>query len=419
MPQLGETVTEGTITRWLKQVGDEVAEDDPLFEVSTDKVDTEVPSAHAGYMRAILVEEGDTVPIGTPLAVLTSTVDEPIDTATPAEVEPVGPPPPTPQTDDGQAPTVSTEARDRDRDRGSARPRAAPDTGSTVLSPAVRRLLDGHGLDPSQVVGSGRDGRITRNDVLAAAANSRSPLAAAEHPVAAAPDVVAGPDDDVVGFTKARRSTAANMLRSLATSAHTLVVTEVDYSAVDRARRRAGLTFLPYVARAVVDAIRDHPEVNASVGDGELIVHRKVHLGVAVDLDFAALVVPVLRDAGEMRLRALADGVADLAAKAKAKHLTIDDLSGATFTITNVGSYGTLVTAPIINQPQVAILSTDGVAMKPVAVRLPDKTWGMAVHPVGNLSLSFDHRAFDGAYAAAFLAQVRDLLQTRDWDQES
>jgi 2-oxoglutarate dehydrogenase E2 component (dihydrolipoamide succinyltransferase) len=208
------------------------------------------------------------------------------------------------------------------------------------------------------------------------------------------------------------------MLRSLATAAHTLVVTEVDYAGVDRARRAAGLTFLPYVARAVIDAIRERPEVNASVGDDELIVHRRIHLGIAVDLDFAALVVPVLRDAGGLRLRPLADGINDLAARAKARHLTADDLAGATFTITNVGSYGTLVTAPIINQPQVAILSTDGVAMKPVAVRAADGGWGIAVHPVGNLSLSFDHRAFDGAYAAAFLADVRDTLQTRDWESE-
>ncbi len=394
MPQLGETVTEGTITRWLKRVGDEVAEDDPLFEVSTDKVDTEVPSAHAGYLRAVLVEEGDTVPIGTPLAVLTATADEPIDAPSPAEVRAQS------------APPASLRPSRVEQPAGDAR----------FLSPVVSRLLAERSLDPSEVIGSGRDGRITRNDVLAAAANRRTSASGGEAPQVHA---VVGPDDAVVGFTRARRTTAANMLRSLATAAHTLVVTEVDYLAVDRARRVAGLTFLPYVARAVVDAIRDHPDVNASVGDDELIVHRKVHLGIAVDLDFSALVVPVLRDAGALRLRPLADGITELAARAKAKHLTADDLAGATFTITNVGSYGTLVTAPIIDQPQVAILSTDGVAMKPAAVRTADGTWGIAVHPLGNLSLSFDHRAFDGAYAAAFLANVRDLLQTRDWDTET
>jgi len=408
MPQLGETVTEGTVTRWLKQVGDLVAEDDPLFEVSTDKVDTEVPSASAGYLRAVLVKEGDTVPIGTPLAVLTATADEPIPAAAPSDAR-------SSELDGGPAPAelrtlrpVASEAND----------------GTSFLSPVVQRLLGEHRLDPSEVIGSGRDGRVTRNDVLAVVSNHRSSSSSSpEHERTAASSpmtyATAGPHDDVVAFSRARRTTAANMLRSLATAAHTLVVTEVDYSAVDRARRAADLSFLPYVARAVIDAIRDRPEVNASVGDDELIVHRKVHLGIAVDLDSAALVVPVLHDAGAMRLRPLADGIADLAARAKVRHLTADDLQGATFTITNVGSYGTLVTAPIINQPQVAILSTDGVAMKPTAVRTADDTWGIAVHPVGNLSLSFDHRAFDGAYAAAFLAHVRELLETRDWESET
>ena len=229
---------------------------------------------------------------------------------------------------------------------------------------------------------------------------------------------VAGPDDDVVELSRARRNTAQNMMRSLATSAHTLVVTEVDYHGVDPVRRAAKLSFLPFVARAVVDAIGEFPHVNASVGDDQLIVHRRIHLGVAVDVEFQALVVPVVKDAGGKRLEAISDAVADLAARAKAKRLTADDLTGGTFTITNVGSYGTVVTGPIINQPQVAILSSDGVRMRPVAVRGPGGDWTVAVHPVGNLSLSFDHRAFDGAYAAAFLARVRDLLEQRDWSQE-
>ncbi|MDQ6696667.1 MAG: 2-oxo acid dehydrogenase subunit E2 [Actinomycetota bacterium] len=410
MPQLGETVTEGTVTRWLKQVGDAVAEDDPLFEVSTDKVDTEVPSAHAGYLRALLVEEGDTVPIGTPLAVLTATADEPI--AVPARTER--------GVDHGSRPALRPSAHDA----SSPTTLSGATDDASFLSPVVRRLLDEHHMDPSEVTGSGRGGRITRNDVSAVASNRRSATSAqpAPQPVATAapvPPAVAGPDDDVVAFSKARRTTAANMLRSLGAAAHTLVVTEVDYAAVDRARRAVGLTYLPYVARAVVDAIRERPELNASVGDGELVVHRRIHLGIAVDLDASALVVPVVRDAGALRLRPLADRIADVAARAKARHLTADDLQGATITITNVGSYGTLVTAPIINQPQVAILSTDGVAMKPVAVRTTEDTWGIAVHPVGNLSLSFDHRAFDGAYAAAFLAHVRELLQTRDWGSET
>jgi pyruvate dehydrogenase E2 component (dihydrolipoamide acetyltransferase) len=287
------------------------------------------------------------------------------------------------------------------------------------LSPVVRQLLAEYGLRAEEVVGSGRDGRITRADVLAALANRGRRGSTGAPPTLEPVDVpVAGPDDDVVELSRARRNTSQNMMRSLATSAHTLVVTEVDYHGVDPVRRAAKLSFLPFVSRAVVDAIGEFPHVNASVGDDQLIVHRRIHLGVAVDVEFQALVVPVVKDAGGKRLEAISDAVADLAARAKAKRLTADDLTGGTFTITNVGSYGTVVTGPIINQPQVAILSSDGVRMRPVAVRGPGGDWTVAVHPVGNLSLSFDHRAFDGAYAAAFLARVRDLLEQRDWSQE-
>jgi 2-oxoglutarate dehydrogenase E2 component (dihydrolipoamide succinyltransferase) len=257
--------------------------------------------------------------------------------------------------------------------------------------------------------------------VLAAAANrhavSAAPTAVAPA-IAAAPAVAPGPDDEVVEFTKARRATAEHMTRSRQTSAHTLVVTEVDYFGVDPVRRRAGLSYIPFVARAVIDGIGEYPYVNASVGDDALIVHRTINLGIAVDVELRALVVPVVKDAGAKRLRALSDGVAELAERARAKRLTADDLSGGTFTITNVGAYRTLVTAPIINQPQVAILSTDGVKMRPVAVASPDGEWTVAIHPVGNLSLSFDHRAFDGAYASAFLARVREILEGRDWSGE-
>jgi pyruvate dehydrogenase E2 component (dihydrolipoamide acetyltransferase) len=285
-------------------------------------------------------------------------------------------------------------------------------------------MLEEHRLDPAQVVGSGRDGRITRNDVLAAAANrsgngqGRGTAPAAPSPAAAGPAVEPMEDDEIVEFSRARRMTAQNMVRSIATSVHTLVGTEVDYHDVEGARVAAGLSYLPFVARAVIDALGEHPHLNASVGEDALYVHRAVHLGIAVDLDHQALVVPVVHDAGARRLSALAAEIADLAERARAKRLSTDDLTGGTFTITNVGRYGTVVTAPIINQPQVAILSTDGVRMRPVAVPSPTGEWVIAVHPIGNLSLTFDHRAVDGAYAAAFLARVRELVETRDWHQE-
>ncbi|MEZ5177176.1 MAG: 2-oxo acid dehydrogenase subunit E2 [Acidimicrobiales bacterium] len=318
-----------------------------------------------------------------------------------------------------------------------------------VRSPVVRRLLAEHELDPADVAGSGRDGRITRQDVLAAAAqrDRRPPVepaapgeARALAPPGAAPahtpgeaeagaaEVELGPDDEVVPLSRARLATAEHMTRSLATAAHAMVAVEVDWSNVEPVRRAAGFSYLPFAARAVVDALADHPHVNASFAGDHLVVHATVHLGVAVDVGHEALVVPVVRSAQDLRLHPLADAVADLADRARRRRLAGHELAGATFTLTNVGSYGTVVTTPIIDQPQVAILSTDGVRMAPVAVRTDpapplgapptpphDRSWGVAIHPVGNLSLSFDHRAFDGAYAASFLARVRDVLQERDW----
>jgi 2-oxoglutarate dehydrogenase E2 component (dihydrolipoamide succinyltransferase) len=207
-----------------------------------------------------------------------------------------------------------------------------------------------------------------------------------------------------------------------------LSAVEVDFENVDRVRRahreefkeREGtsLTYLPFIARTVVDTIEEFPHVNASVGDNELIVHHRIHLGIAVDLSFEGLIVPVVHDADGKRMRALAREIADLAARARNRKLGADDISGGTFTITNPGPFGTFITAPVINQPQVAILSTDGVKKRPVAIELPDGSNGIAVHPVGLLALSFDHRAFDGAYASAFLNRCREILETRDWEAE-
>jgi 2-oxoglutarate dehydrogenase E2 component (dihydrolipoamide succinyltransferase) len=231
-----------------------------------------------------------------------------------------------------------------------------------------------------------------------------------------------------VPFSRIRRVTAEHMVRSKATSAHTLVVIEVDYEGVERVRRAqkerfraeegVGLTFLPFIARAVVDAIRDFPKINSSVGDDQLIVHHYVNLGIAVDLSFEGLLVPVVRDADGLRMRAIAREIADLANRARTKKLSADELAGGTFTITNAGGYGTLLTAPVINQPQIAILSTDGVKKRPVVVELPDGTDAIVIHPTGNLALSWDHRAVDGAYASAFLAKVKEILETRDWAAE-
>ena len=452
MPQLGETVTEGTITRWAKKVGDPVAEDEVLFEVSTDKVDSEVPSPTAGVVAEILVQEGETVDVGVRLAVITEdgaggTAPEP---APGAEQPSAAPqvdgeeqaPPEASVTPDSGAPAAPPPAAapqsapPRPAAQPSTPPEAAPGGRDKLLSPIVRRLISEHGLDADKIRGSGSGGRITRNDVQAVidgggdVAASTPGAPAAPVPAAAAPAAPAARAgaDQVIPFSNIRRRTAEHMRRSLDTSAHTLVVVEVDYHNVESVRLPArekfkategvSLSYLPFIARAVVDALHEFPLINASVGDDQLIVHREVNLGIAVDLSYEGLIVPVVQGADGKRLAALARDIAGLAGRARSKKLSADDISGGTFTITNPGGYGTFLTGPIINQPQVAILSTDGVKPKPVAIAVPGGGYAVAVHPLGNLALAFDHRAFDGAYASAFLARVRDTLETRDWGLE-
>jgi pyruvate dehydrogenase E2 component (dihydrolipoamide acetyltransferase) len=285
--------------------------------------------------------------------------------------------------------------------------------------------------DTDRVGGHRRGGLANRADVVARlAAREAKPVLAADRE-AMAPEVGArtepggngprpspDPDVDVIPFSPIRRQTAQHLTRSLATAAHTLVVTEVDYAGVDAVRRRAGLTYLPFIARAVIDTLPSYPHLNAWVVDDGLQVHPHVNLGIAVDLDFEGLIVPVVPKADELRLPALAARMTELAERARSRKLTPADVQGGTFTLTNPGGYGTLLTGPIINQPQVAIVSTDGVRMRPVALPDPDGAWQMTVRPVGNLSMSFDHRAVDGAYASAFLASVRETMTTRDWEAE-
>jgi pyruvate dehydrogenase E2 component (dihydrolipoamide acetyltransferase) len=499
MPQLGETVTEGTVTRWLKSVGEDVARDEPLFEVSTDKVDSEVPSPAEGTLVEIRVQEGETVDVGTVLAVVGS--DAGASGATPA-AEPSAEPASAPQkgsSDPGQvaaapppaapAPAVAPEPATAPAPTAppapqpQSQPQPSPPTapqpvagsngaesgdgdrragwGDRILSPVVRRLLDDNAIDPADVPGTGIGGRITRADVLdfidtrrAGGVPAASPTAtstgAARSPAApppaaapltpAAPTATAPPasvapaawtpagSDEVIPFSNIRRRTAEHMVRSKATSAHTLVVLEVDYEQVERVRREAGarfkaeegfsLTYLPFVVRATVEALREWPHLNASVGDDSLIVHHQYNIGIAVDLDHKGLIVPVVKRAEELTLRGMARRIHELADRARTKKLNADDISGGTFSLTNAGPFGTFLTAPIINQPQVGILSTDGVKRRPTVVTQPDGSEAIAIHSMGLLCLAWDHRAVDGAYAAAFVARVAQLLGAHDWAAE-
>jgi 2-oxoglutarate dehydrogenase E2 component (dihydrolipoamide succinyltransferase) len=506
MPQLGETVTEGTITRWFKQVGDQVAADEVLFEVSTEKVDSEVPSPVSGVLTEIRVPEGETVEVGTVLAVIGDGAAAPAQAAAAqssgngaaqASAEVAAPPAATPPAADAQpapapaaapaaeaqpAPAAAPAAAAPPPPQPAASPAPSADHGAAehegdtrLLSPVVRRLIREHGLDASQIAGTGLGGRITRKDVLdhidslaqgtAPAAPSQetpttpaepapaaeaqpAPAPAAQAPAApAAPAPAAAPatapavaeparaaapavvdDTGYVPFNNIRRRTAEHMVHSLSVAAHAFTIVEVDYEGVERVRRAVkdewrsaegfSLTYLPFILRAVVDALEDWPHLNASVEGNGLRLHRDRNVGVAVDLDHEGLIVPVVRRADGKRLRALAREVNDLAAKARQRQLSVDDISGGTFTISNNGSFGTYATAAIINQPQVAVLSTDGVTRRPVVVTGPDGAETIGIHSVGLLAMGWDHRAFDGSYAGGFLRQVKEIIETRDWAQE-
>lgn len=446
LPQLGETVTEGTIIRWIRQVGEEVRRDEPLFEISTDKVDSEVPSPAAGILTRVVVPEGETVEVGTLLAVISESAEA---AASPEPERPAAPEPElsaAPEPEPAAAPEPELRAAPEPEPAPAPEPdppvepaETAPDTGARsptrLLSPVVRRLVNEHGIDVSTIEGSGVGGRITRADVERIIRERPAAPAAKTAAPSAAPDAGPAPEDGtgtsgplIVPLSSIRKTIGRHMVASKSTSPHVLTAVEVDFEGVERVRTKArsawraqegfSLTYLPFVARAACDALADFPHINAGIDGTDLVVHRSVHLAVAVDLDFQGLLAPVVRDAETKRLRAIAREVVDLAARARRKELSASEVTGGTFTITNPGQYGTLMQFPIINQPQVAILSTDGVRRRPVVVTNEQGDEAITIHSVGVLALAWDHRAFDGAYVAAFLDRLRDIIQTRDWEAE-
>jgi 2-oxoglutarate dehydrogenase E2 component (dihydrolipoamide succinyltransferase) len=441
MPQMGESIAEGTLTRWLKKPGDKVARDEPIFEISTDKVDAEIPAPAAGTLAEIKVKEGETVPINTVVAQIETDASAaaqassgeartapppaasrqaPAQPAAPAAASsPARPPAP------GPAPAPEPG---RDRIRPSAP--AASGAGTveelrrTRSSPVVRKIASEHNVDISRLQGTGISGRVTKKDILAAiesgggrTAASAVTAARAPAPAGAARPVFA-PGERVViePLTPMRRKIAEHMVMSRRTSAHVTTVFEVDMSRVMRLREehraafqeRHGvkLTVTPFLVKAAVDALKALPIVNSSL-DGDNIVYRKdINIGIAVALDWG-LIVPVVKNADDLTLSGIAKAVTDLAGRARNKKLTPDEVQGGTFTITNPGAFGALFGTPIINQPQVAIMGVGSIAKRPVVVE--DDAIG--IRPMVHLSLSFDHRVLDGAIADQFMAHVKATLQ--------
>jgi 2-oxoglutarate dehydrogenase E2 component (dihydrolipoamide succinyltransferase) len=450
MPQLGETVAEGTVANWHKKVGDTVVADEIILDVETDKVSMEIPAPGPGVITKILVPAGTTVEVGTVLAVIESgaaaspPAPQPaaVATAPPAQLA-VAPAAPAPAAAVTAAPAAATAPA-----TGLASSiHAAQRSDQMRLSPAVRRLAAEYRLDLAAVSGSGRNGRITRRNVVefiqtrqtapqaaastparapTAPAAAAAPIAPAAVPAARAP--APGPAPAQLGtsvpFTRIRRLTAEHMVRSKTTSPHVLQAVEVDFHRVDQVRKIVrdawkakhghSLTYLPFIGNAVCRALQDFPHLNSSVQGDALFLHPHVNLAIAVDLGAEGLVAPVIKAAETLSVAQLADAIADIAQRSRTNRLKPDDFAGGTYTLSNSGTFGTLITAPIINQPQVAILSTDGVRKKPVVIETSEGD-AIAIRPVGVLAQSFDHRAVDGAYSAAFLDRVRKLLETSHW----
>ena len=446
MPQMGESIAEGTIVRWIKKVGDPVERDEPLFEISTDKVDAEIPSPIGGVLAEIRAKEGQTVPVNTVVAVIGPAVQAPAGgsakpaPSTPPPQEPLpapaapaaATPPPAARSQADGSPTTQAPAATPRAEQAPSANAAAPAPGSPEdalrqrSSPLVRRIAKEHNVDIGQIRGSGIGGRVTKDDILAFIEGGTSTSAAGAKP--AAPTVPPPPatsagstsrpvPGSVVPMTVMRKKIAEHMIASRRTSAHVHSVFEVNFARVAQAREarkaeyeRAGakLTYLSFIIKAVVDALRAVPVMNASVEGDSIVYHADVNVGIAVALDWG-LIVPVIKRADEKNLLGLSRAVADLAARARAKQLKPDEVSGGTFTITNPGVCGALFGMPIINQPQVGILGIGAVEKR--AVVIDD---AIAIRAMAYLSIGYDHRIIDGAVADEFMSHVKRTLE--QWD---
>jgi len=431
MPQLGETIVEGTILKWLKTEGDEVKADEPLFEISTDKVDTEVPSPVAGTVTKLLVAEGATVPVGT--AVMEIDDGSAGGGGNGAAAPPATAPTAAPAAVAAVAPVTAPQAAPP---TPSSPPASMPDRGprSQILSPIVRRLAKERGIDLGTVAGTGEGGRITKADVLAASPGAPAAAGAtvtslpSVGPAAAAvmvspPSMPAGQGEDAQPISHIRKAIATHMLAATVQTARAWTMVEVNVERLVRLREAAKdgfqasygvkLTYLPMVTRATVDALHEFPLVNSRLDGDTIVTPRFVNMGIAVSYD-AGLIVPVVKGADAMNTVGIARAIADLAARARSHQLQPDEVQGATFTITNPGPYGSLLSVPIINQPNAGILSLDGIQKRPVVV----EDDAIAVRHMVYISMSWDHRLIDGELATRFLARVKHNLETWDFAED-
>ena len=431
MPQMGESIAEGTVSKWLKKIGDQVKRDEPLFEISTDKVDAEIPAPAAGVLAEIKVQEGQTVPVQTLVAVIEtdkSATVQPAAAAAPSAAAP----PPKPAAAPGPPPPAPPASPALDRPRP---PSAAPvgkggdgtETADERLrrrsTPLVRKIAAEHQVDISTIPGTGFAGRVTKQDILGFIDRGAvAPRPAAAVPVGpiAHPVVEPWPGDRVEPFSKIRKITADHMIMSRRVSAHVTSFFEVDYTQIAELRRRhkqayaergANLTYLTFIAKTCAETLRQHPVVNAAVSGDNIIYRRDINIGIAVALEWG-LIVPVIKHADELSLAGMARAISDLGERARAKKLSPDEIQRGTFTITNPGVFGSYAGAPIINQPQVAILGVGAIEKRPKVVTLPDGSDGLAVRTLGMVSMSYDHRVVDGADADRFLADVKAMLQS-------
>ncbi len=424
MPQMGESIFEGTITKWLKKPGDKVQRDEPLFEISTDKVDAEIPAPASGVLQEIKVTEGNTVQVNTVVGTISGD-GEGRAAASAAPAKPAAPP----------APSAPVPSKAQAASPAAAAPAppptpAMPEEDHSRSSPLVRKIAREHGVNLSQVPGSGLGGRITKQDIeafLAQKDSAPAPAAAPARPAAApgAPPTPAAIPGDLVPLTQMRKIIAQRMIESRRTSAHVHCMFEVDLSRIVQLRNKnkntfeqrhgARLTFMPFFVRAAIIGLQQFPIVNASMESDSIRYHRHVNVGIAVALDWG-LIVPVLKNADELNFLGLQRGISDLGERARTKKLKPEEVEGSTFTVTNPGQFGAVFGLPIINQPNSAILGVGGITKVPLVVTDADGNDSIAIRSVVHLTLGYDHRLIDGAVADQFMAFVKKTLE--GWSEE-